>query len=109
MQRGARGIVEPHWVEDEHGRVELAVIATYGENLHTFVNRSAYAGPYLPGYRSAAPNGQPSAGVGLMQIDHVVGNVQLGRMDFWVEFYERTMGFTEPSTLRRGDHTSTRR
>jgi 4-hydroxyphenylpyruvate dioxygenase len=95
VQRGARGIVEPHWVEDEHGRVELAVIATYGENLHTFVNRSEYAGPYLPGYRSAAPNGQPSAGVGLEQIDHVVGNVELGRMDFWVEFYERTMGFTE--------------
>ena len=95
VQRGARGIVEPHWVEDEHGRVELAVIATYGENLHTFVNRSEYAGPYLPGYRSAAPNGQPSAGVGLAQIDHVVGNVELGRMDFWVEFYELTMGFTE--------------
>ena len=95
VQRGARGIAEPHWVEDEHGRVELAVIATYGESLHTFVNRSEYAGPYLPGYRSTAPNGQPSAGVGLEQIDHVVGNVELGRMDFWVEFYERTMGFTE--------------
>jgi 4-hydroxyphenylpyruvate dioxygenase len=95
VQRGARGVAEPHWVEDEHGRVELATIATYGENLHTFVNRSEYAGPYLPGYRSAAPNGQPQAGVGIRQIDHVVGNVELGRMDFWVEFYERTMGFTE--------------
>jgi 4-hydroxyphenylpyruvate dioxygenase len=95
VQRGARGVVEPHWVEDEWGRVELATIATYGENVHTFVNRREYSGPYLPGYREIAhTNGQPSTGVGLKTIDHVVGNVELGRMDYWVEFYERTMGFT---------------
>src|SRR5436189_1319338 len=95
VERGARGVVEPHWVEDEWGRVELATIATYGENVHTFVNRSGYSGPYLPGYREIAhTNGQPSTGVGLKTIDHVVGNVELGRMDYWVEFYERTMGFT---------------
>jgi 4-hydroxyphenylpyruvate dioxygenase len=95
VQRGARGVVEPHWVEDEWGRVELATIATYGENVHTFVTRREYSGPYLPGYREIAhTNGQPSTGVGLKTIDHVVGNVELGRMDYWVEFYERTMGFT---------------
>jgi 4-hydroxyphenylpyruvate dioxygenase len=95
VQRGARGVVEPHWVEDEWGRVELATIATYGENVHTFVNRSEYSGPYLPGYQEVArTNGQPATGVGLKTIDHVVGNVELGRMDYWVEFYERTMGFT---------------
>src|SRR5215207_7972160 len=95
VQRGARGIAEPRWVEDEFGRVELATIATYGENVHTFVNRGDYAGPYLPGYREAVTtNGQPATGVGLRTIDHVVGNVELGRMDYWVEFYERTMGFT---------------
>ena len=49
VQRGARGVVEPHWVEDDHGRVELAAIATYGDNIHTFVNRSEYSGAYLPG------------------------------------------------------------
>ena len=50
VQRGGVSITEPHWVEDEHGRVELATIGTYGETVHTFVNRSEYAGPYLPGY-----------------------------------------------------------
>jgi 4-hydroxyphenylpyruvate dioxygenase len=94
-ERGARGVVEPHWVEDDWGRVELASIATYGENVHTFVNRSEYNGPYLPGYQALPhTNGRPTSPVGLKAIDHVVGNVELGRMDYWVEFYERTMGFT---------------
>ena len=95
VQRGARSVVEPHWVEDEYGRVELASIATYGENVHTFVNRSEYEGAYLPGYVSTSANGPPRDGVGLLSVDHVVGNVELGRMDFWVEFYERVLGFTE--------------
>jgi 4-hydroxyphenylpyruvate dioxygenase len=94
VQRGARGVTEPHWVEDENGRVELASIATYGENVHTFVNRGDYAGPFLPGYVSLADNG-PSGGVGLKTVDHVVGNVELGRMEHWVEFYARCLGFTE--------------
>ena len=51
---------EPHWIEDEYGRVELASIATYGENIHTFVNRGDYAGPYLPGYTSSVENGSPT-------------------------------------------------
>jgi 4-hydroxyphenylpyruvate dioxygenase len=95
VQRGARGVVDPHWVEDDFGRVELATIATYGENVHTFVNRRDYTGPFLPGFQEVArANGRPATGVGLRAIDHVVGNVELGRMDYWVEFYERTMGFT---------------
>ena len=80
VQRGARGVVEPHWVEDELGRVELASIATYGDTVHTFVNRSDYSGPYLPGYVAQSANGTAgrdrAAGV-----DHVVGNVELGRMN----------------------------
>ena len=95
MQRGARSVVEPHWVEDDFGRVELASIATYGENIHTFVNRDDYAGPYLPGYTSTTENGSPATGIGLQNIDHVVGNVELGRMEHWVEFYERAFGMTE--------------
>jgi 4-hydroxyphenylpyruvate dioxygenase len=95
VERGARGLVEPHWVEDDWGRVQLATIATYGENVHTFVGRREYSGPYLPGYQELPrTNGQPATGVGLKAIDHVVGNVELGKMDYWVEFYERTMGFT---------------
>src|SRR5205814_7518349 len=72
----------------------LASIATYGDVVHTFVNRKDYAGPFLPGYRSTVENGQPAAGVGLKALDHVVGNVELGRMNSWVEFYERVFGMT---------------
>jgi len=94
VQRGARGIAEPHWVDDEFGRVELASIATYGDIVHTFVNRSEYTGPYLPGY-VVQPSSNGAGGVGLTNIDHVVGNVELGRMEHWVEFYERAFGMTE--------------
>jgi 4-hydroxyphenylpyruvate dioxygenase len=94
VQRGARGIAEPHWVDDESGRVELASIATYGDVVHTFVHRSEYEGTYLPGYVAQSSNGAET-GVGLLAIDHVVGNVELGRMNYWVEFYERAFGMTE--------------
>jgi 4-hydroxyphenylpyruvate dioxygenase len=94
VQRGARGITEPRWVEDEFGRVELSSIGTYGEVVHTFVNRKDYAGPYLPGYTSSVENGHVDTGVGLKAFDHVVGNVELGRMNTWVEFYERVFGMT---------------
>jgi 4-hydroxyphenylpyruvate dioxygenase len=93
VQRGARGVVEPHWVEDEDGGVELAAIATYGDTLHTFVNRAEYTGAYLPGYE--ALEGARSDGVGLRAIDHCVGNVELGQMNRWVEFYEQVFGMTE--------------
>ena len=94
VERGARAVGEPHWLEDEHGRVELATIGTYGEVVHTFVNRSEYTGPYLPGYVSLSPNGHRGKGVGLIAIDHVVGNVELGKMDDWVAFYEQVFGMT---------------
>ena len=94
VQRGARGIAEPHWVEDEHGRVQLATIGTYGEAVHTFVNRAEYNGPYLPGYVSLSPNGHRRQGAGLIAVDHVVGNVELGQMNRWVEFYESVFGMT---------------
>src|ERR671929_785033 len=65
VQRGARGVAEPRWVEDEFGRVELASIATYGDVMHTFVNRAQYEGAYLPGYRAEEANGF-GTGVGLL-------------------------------------------
>ena len=95
VQRGARGIAEPHWLEDEAGRVELASIATYGEVVHTFVNRKDYAGAYLPGFVAQSSNGAGPSDVGLLAIDHCVGNVELGRMEHWVEYYERVFGMTE--------------
>jgi 4-hydroxyphenylpyruvate dioxygenase len=94
VQRGARGISEPRWVEDDYGRVELSAIGTYGDVIHLFVNRHEYAGPFLPGYVSSTDNGSVGDGVGLMALDHVVGNVELGRMDHWVGFYERVFGMT---------------
>jgi 4-hydroxyphenylpyruvate dioxygenase len=93
VQRGARGVVEPHWAEDDSGRVGLATIATYGDTIHTFVDRRDYAGSYLPGY--AAVDVPRQEGVGLRAIDHCVGNVELGRMNDWVQFYERVFGMTE--------------
>ena len=74
--------------------VELSAIATYGDTIHTFVDRTDYAGPFLPGYVSISENGHADPGVGLLNIDHVVGNVELGRMNYWVEFYERVFGMT---------------
>ncbi len=91
LERGARGVREPEQLEDELGRVELASIATYGEVVHTFVARGDYAGPYLPGYVQQHPNG--ATAVGFTALDHCVGNVELGRMDEWVGFYERVLGF----------------
>jgi 4-hydroxyphenylpyruvate dioxygenase len=95
VQRGARGVVEPFAVEDDFGSIVLSAIATYGDTIHTFVDRKDYSGPFKPGYRSASGNGATGAGVGLMNLDHVVGNVELGRMNHWVEYYERVFGMTE--------------
>ncbi|SDC18190.1 4-hydroxyphenylpyruvate dioxygenase [Nocardioides lianchengensis] len=93
---GARVVREPEDVTDEHGTVRVAAIATYGETVHTLVDRSRYDGPYLPGYEPrsggwVARDGQPRR---IFQaLDHVVGNVELGHMDEWVDFYNRVMGF----------------
>jgi 4-hydroxyphenylpyruvate dioxygenase len=92
VARGAAGVREPWEASDEHGAVRMATIAAYGETLHTFVDRSAYHGPFLPGY--AARSGQ-SSDAGLLAIDHIVGNVELGEMDRWVKFYEDVFGMRE--------------
>ncbi|WP_067542929.1 4-hydroxyphenylpyruvate dioxygenase [Nocardia crassostreae] len=93
---GATVLVEPHDVTDEFGTVRTAAIATYGETRHTLVDRSRYDGPYLPGFvaRKSAFTPRDGAPKRIFQaIDHVVGNVELGQMDEWVEFYRRVMGF----------------
>ena len=94
LQRGATGVSEPATFEDDFGTIETSAIATYGDTIHTFVNRSDYAGPFKPGFVSVASNGRAESGVGLITLDHVVGNVELGKMDYWVEFYERVFGMT---------------
>jgi 4-hydroxyphenylpyruvate dioxygenase len=94
VSHGARGLAAPRIVEDEHGKAVLATIAAYGETTHTLVERSSYSGPYLPGYVAADPIGDPPARPFFTEIDHCVGNVELGRMDEWVRFYHQVMGFT---------------
>jgi 4-hydroxyphenylpyruvate dioxygenase len=101
VQRGARGVSEPATAEDDFGTIETAAIATYGDTIHTFVNRSDYAGPFKPGFVSVSSNGNRSGGLGLTNIDHVVGNVELGKMDHWVSFYENVFGMT--NILHFGD------
>jgi 4-hydroxyphenylpyruvate dioxygenase len=91
---GARGVAAPETVEDDHGKAVLAAIATYGDTVHTLVERSSYSGPYLPGYVAAGPLGPGPARPYFTEVDHCVGNVELGRMDEWVGFYHRVMGFT---------------
>ncbi|MGW7054982.1 4-hydroxyphenylpyruvate dioxygenase [Streptomyces sp. NPDC054887] len=94
VEHGARGIEEPHEVKDEHGVVVLAAIATYGKTRHTLVDRSGYDGPYLPGFVAVAPMVEPPAKRTFQAIDHCVGNVELGKMNEWVAFYNKVMGFT---------------
>jgi 4-hydroxyphenylpyruvate dioxygenase len=94
IEHGATGLEEPHELSDEHGTVRRAVIATYGETRHSLVDRSDYAGRYLPGYLPRAPILAPPRRRLFQAVDHCVGNVELGRMDEWVDFYHRVMGFT---------------
>ncbi|MDI9916794.1 4-hydroxyphenylpyruvate dioxygenase [Rhodococcus sp. IEGM 1379] len=101
IAQGAKVIAEPHDISDEHGAVRLATIATYGETRHTLVDRSRYTGPYLPGYVTRTSSCSKTA---IFQaLDHVVGNVELGKMDQWVDFYHRVMGFTNMAEFVGGD------
>ncbi len=93
LQRGAKSVSEPQAFEDEHGKLVRAGIATYGETIHSLISRRDYSGSFSPGWKRLDYN--DTSGFGLRYIDHVVGNVELGRMNEWVSFYERIMGFTE--------------
>src|SRR3990170_3925529 len=91
-ERGAAAAWAPREERDEYGAWRTAAIRTYGEVLHVFVDRSDYSGPFAPTYR---PLDLPSETTGLAAIDHVVGNVQLGKMNHWVRFYHHVMGFRQ--------------
>ena len=94
VRQGATPLEEPHDEQDEHGIVRRAAIAAYGETRHTLIDRSRYSGPFLPGFVARGPIVAPPAKRYFQAVDHVVGNVELGAMDQWVEFYRRVMGFT---------------
>lgn len=90
--RGAESAFEPYTIEDEFGKVTLAAIKTYGDTIHTFVERNDYSGPFMPGYVPYKSE-RPVEPLGFMYVDHCVGNVELGQMNSWVKFYEDVMGF----------------
>ena len=92
VERGAVPVHEPKVMKDSDGEVVTAAFRTYGETIHTLVERRNYRGLFMPGYRPVAPHFQPPS-VGLKYVDHCVGNVELGKMNVWVEFYAHVMGF----------------
>ncbi|GAA1880383.1 4-hydroxyphenylpyruvate dioxygenase [Asanoa iriomotensis] len=102
VKQGASAHTEPTDITDEHGTIRYAAIDTYGDTRHSLIDRSRYSGPFLPGFVARKPIVDRTAAIAaglqpkryFQAIDHVVGNVELGKMDHWVEFYKRVMGFT---------------
>jgi 4-hydroxyphenylpyruvate dioxygenase len=92
-KRGGKGIMEPTVTKDEFGEVMRSAIATYGDTIHSFVERKNYNGAFMPGFKTVEGPDLVYRPVGLKYIDHMVGNVGWGQMNTWVEFYETVMGF----------------
>src|SRR5258707_6579532 len=90
--RGGPSAWTPREEKDQHGILRTAAIRTYGEVMHVFVDRSDYNGPFAPTYQ---PINYGHQSAGLAAIDHIVGNVELGKMNYWVNFYHRVMGFRQ--------------
>lgn len=90
--RGGQAAWAPREEKDEFGILRTSAIHTYGEVLHVFVDRSEYKGPFAPGYQ---PHEREANSAGLAAVDHIVGNVQLGKMNHWVNFYHKVMGFRQ--------------
>ncbi|WP_026369743.1 4-hydroxyphenylpyruvate dioxygenase [Kallotenue papyrolyticum] len=94
VRRGAQPVMEPTVIEGQKGRVIKATIATYGDTVHSFIQRDEYHGTFFPKYH-AIKNPPRSEPVGLAAIDHIVGNVELGQMDRWVDYYNQVLGFRQ--------------
>ncbi len=94
VKRGASSCLHLEVMKDDHGIVKRSGINTYGETLHYFVERNDYTGVFLPGYESWSPEYKPSD-LGLLYVDHMVGNVDWGKMNEWAQFYIEVMGFTQ--------------
>jgi len=90
VQRGAQPLIEPHDVTDANGAIRRAAVRTYGDTIHSLISYKGYAGPFLPGYVSSAIAGKD---LGILRVDHIVGNVELGKMNYWADFYARVFGF----------------
>ncbi|MBK8983103.1 MAG: 4-hydroxyphenylpyruvate dioxygenase [Ignavibacteria bacterium] len=94
--RGAKGVLEPTEFKDDNGVIIRSAIQTYGDTIHSFVERKNYKGLFMPGFVSAAHKAVKGIkDTGLKSVDHIVGNVELGTMNEWVKFYAHTMGFNQ--------------
>ena len=91
--RGAGEVREPETLQDEQGEVRISAIATYGDTIHSFVERRNYRGVFMPGFVPVEQPDPVARPVGLKYIDHMVGNVGWGEMNTWVDFYRDIMGF----------------
>jgi 4-hydroxyphenylpyruvate dioxygenase len=91
VRRGAVPAVEPRELADDHGRVVHAAIRSYGDTIHSFISDVDYRGPFLPGFVRREVNGEDA---GILRIDHIVGNVELGRMEEWADWYANVLGFS---------------
>lgn len=91
-ERGAQAVQAPREERDEHGVLRSSAIATYGDTVHRFIERKDYDGAFMPGFE-ARESGAVTRPIGLAHVDHIVGNVQLGKMDYWVKWYHQVMGF----------------
>jgi 4-hydroxyphenylpyruvate dioxygenase len=92
IERGALPVHEPRLLHDDDGEIVIAAFKIYGETIHSLVERKNYRGLFMPGYRAVKPHFAPPD-AGLKYVDHCVGNVELGKMNYWVEFYAHVMGF----------------
>jgi 4-hydroxyphenylpyruvate dioxygenase len=92
IQRGAESVHEPLVKRDDHGEVVIGAIKTYGDTIHSIVERRSYHGLFMPGFVAVNSPFKPEP-IGLQYVDHCVGNVELGKMNAWVSFYERVLGF----------------
>ena len=94
VNRGAEPAQQPAVLRDGNGEAVTAAIRTYGETIHSLIERRNYRGIFLPGFEPVSGPYQP-APAGLKYIDHCVGNVELGRMNHWVGFYRDVLGFSQ--------------
>jgi 4-hydroxyphenylpyruvate dioxygenase len=92
VKRGAKVYMEPQTLKDENGEIKMSGIHTYGDTVHLFVERKNYNGPFMPGFVKWESTYNPTE-VGLLYVDHCVGNVDWNQMNPWVKFYEDVMGF----------------
>ena len=96
VKRGAEPVFEPRDEQDERGTIRRAAVRTYGDTIHSFISYAGYDGPFLPGYVGTEVAGEP---VGIAAVDHMVGNVELGAMTKWCEWYSNVMGFSRYITF----------